>query len=230
MPRSTAFWAGCRQAIPITVGYFPLAVAYGTLASQAGLSFGQTVLMSLWVYAGASQFMAVNMFVLQAAGLEIVLTAFLINLRHLVMSLSFNGKFCHLSRSLRCGLSLGLTDETFALLSFASPRGTDGFLLAGIMLTSYGAWVTGSATGALFAGFIPAEIAARMSVALYAMFIALLVPAVRNHIFPLATALASAFLCWFFYQLFSPGWAIVLATVLAALAGPIWGKETSSCP
>src|SRR5699024_9266574 len=124
----------------------------------------------------------------------------------------------------RVATALGVTDETFAVLvvraADKAQRPTPRFV-AGTMLTAYLAWVLGSVIGAVFAEFIPANISAGMSVALYAMFIALLMPAVRGSARAALTAIAAMALCYGFNQFLAAGWSIVCATLLAAFIGPL---------
>nr|MBO2470792.1 branched-chain amino acid ABC transporter permease [Bacillota bacterium] len=81
-----AFFRGVRTGVPIAVGYLPISMAFGVLARSAGLPEVAAVAMSVLVYAGASQFVAVNLLALGVAWSEIVLTTFLLNLRHLLMT------------------------------------------------------------------------------------------------------------------------------------------------
>jgi 4-azaleucine resistance transporter AzlC len=106
---------GIAAAWPICLGYAPIGLAFGVLAQKAGLSPGEIGLMSLLVFAGSAQFIAVSMISGGAAAVPIILTTFTVNLRHLLMSSSLA---VHL-RGLNAGwLSLyayGVTDESFAL-------------------------------------------------------------------------------------------------------------------
>src|SRR5690625_2758790 len=107
---------GVQSGLPIVLGYIPVALTFGVLATQAGMSVIELTLMSTLVYAGASQFMGANMIAVQASAVEIVVATFVLNFRHFIMSLSFantvresvplRGRFL---------LSLGLTDESFAV-------------------------------------------------------------------------------------------------------------------
>src|SRR5699024_6985736 len=118
----------------------------------------------------------------------------------------------------------GVTDESFAVLVLRAaheackppPR-----FVFGTMITAYLAWVLGSLIGAVFAEFIPANISAGMSVALYAMFIALLMPAVRGSAWAALTAVTAMALCYGFNQFLASGWSIVCATLVAAFIGPL---------
>src|SRR5690606_38686505 len=110
------FRKGLQTGFPIVLGYIPVALTYGVLAVQSGLSVLELTLMSVLVYAGASQFMGVNMIAASATVVEIVVATFVLNFRHFIMSLSFmNEVRDRISLRGRIGLSLGLTDEAFAV-------------------------------------------------------------------------------------------------------------------
>src|SRR5699024_1056757 len=106
--------------IPIMLGYLPIAITYGVLAKQTGLSLLEITMMSIFVFAGASQFMAVNMIGVGAGIMEIVTATFVLNFRHFVMSLSLMNRMRHINISKKAPISLGLTDETFAVSALNS--------------------------------------------------------------------------------------------------------------
>src|SRR5690606_19085992 len=93
----------------------PLAISYGVLAVQTGISIGHTLAMSLFIYAGASQFMAVNMLSLGATAAELIMATFVINFRHFVLSFSLMSRLKQVPRPWKAFLSFGITDETFAV-------------------------------------------------------------------------------------------------------------------
>src|SRR5699024_9435735 len=133
-----------QVGLPIVIGYIPIAITYGVLAKQSGMSLMELTLMSALVYAGASQFMGVNMIAVSASAAEIILATFVLNFRHFVMSLSFmNGLRDHVGIKGRVGLSLGLTDETFsvAALHMDEAKKEKSVLFYGtIILTGYLSW------------------------------------------------------------------------------------------
>lgn len=223
------FTHGVATALPLVIGYLPIAVSFGVIARNAGIPLLQTILMSALVYAGASQFMAVNMIVAGAGGLEIVTATFVLNLRHLIMSLSLMHLWDKIPKAWKAGFAFGITDETFAITSLqgeGSTRDSNRSFLAGLLLTAYGAWVGGTLLGGLLAGIIPPTVSESMAIGLYAMFIGLLVPAVRPSWRAGVVAVGSMGLCTLFYQIFDSGWAVVLATVVGAGIGvAIFGKE-----
>lgn len=213
---------GVKRGFPVAVGYFPIAIAFGALAVEAHLTWFEAVFMSVIVFAGASQFMAAGMIIAGAGALQIITATFLVNLRHLIMSMAVNHRFQQFPWPWKTILSLGITDETFALITLQNegespeptPRGT-----AAMMTTAYSGWVSGTLLGSLSAGFIPGEITTSMTVGLYALFIGLLVPHVRKSWKAAGVALLAMGLNTGFSLVMDSGWAIVLATVLAAGSG-----------
>lgn len=115
MTKKEEWLAGARSAVPIMLGYVPVGIAYGVMARQAGLSTWQTVLMSLTVYGGASEMMAVGMVAQGAAVLTIVLTTFILNLRHIIMSTCVFNQMQGGRLPVRMLAAFGVTDETFAV-------------------------------------------------------------------------------------------------------------------
>lgn len=220
---------GFKVAFPIAIGYIPIAITYGVLAKQSGLSLIELTLMSAFVYAGASQFMGVNMIVASATAVEIILATFVLNFRHFVMSLSFmNGLREHVSLKGKMALSLGLTDETFsvAALHMDEAKKERSVLFYGtIILTAYLTWVFGSLLGGLVGNIIPETLSQSMGIALYALFIALLVPSVKKHYRYGIIAIIAIIINVFVSQFLSSGWAIVMATVFGGLSGLFILKE-----
>ncbi|WP_281364056.1 AzlC family ABC transporter permease [Thermoactinomyces mirandus] len=110
-------------------------------------------------------------------------------------------------------LSMGITDETFTLTFFHKEKATPPFI-GGIMLSAYCSWVIGTLLGCLLGDLIPQS----MSIALYAMFIGLLIPSVRENWRIGLISIISMLLCYLFSFFLSSGWSIVLATILGSLA------------
>ncbi|NMB95402.1 MAG: AzlC family ABC transporter permease [Clostridiaceae bacterium] len=213
---------GIKAAIPIAIGYIPIAIAFGVISVQSGVSLIQTASMSLMVFAGASQFMAAGMIGSGAGASEIILATFILNLRHFIMSMSVMHRFRDLSKKSTAALAFGVTDETFAVLSMKEENGDlqeEKFFAGSLILTSYTSWVAGTVIGGIFADAIPQSISASMSIGLYAMFIGLLVPAVRESWRIGIISVSGMILCWIFSSFMDTGWAIIFATILAALIG-----------
>jgi len=217
---------GLRAGLPIALGYLPVAVTYGLLARQAGLSPFQAAGMSLFVYAGASQFMAVKMLAAGIHGAQIVLAAFILNFRHFLMSASLSQALPTRRPAL---LAYGITDETFVAGSLAlRDAGFTSVSFLAMAVLAYLSWAAGSLAGALFGALIPPGLASAMGVGLYAMFIALLVPSLKTNWRGAAVAGCSALTAlglWLLFPRFPEGWRIILATLGASALGLLLPRD-----
>jgi 4-azaleucine resistance transporter AzlC len=223
-----AFARGLRAGIPVTIGYLPMAVAFGIVARAAGIGMAEATGMSVFVFAGASQYMAADLVASGVHPASIVLATLVLNFRHFLMS-------THLGRRLRPGpaasLAVGfvVTDETYVVGSL-EPDLTPGFFL-GLGVAAWLGWVAGTVIGAAAAAAIPEFLARGMSVTLFAMFIALLAPAVMKRWQRGVVAVLGALLAWTgsrYLPGLGPGWRIVVAMVAAsavAIALPVEGED-----
>lgn len=222
---------GITAGTPIMLGYLPVAITYGVLAKQSGMSLTELTLMSVMVYAGASQFMGVNMIAVGAGVVEIIMATFVLNFRHFVMSLSFMNRLRGVGLNTRVALSLGLTDESFALSSIHTKESDEengALFYVALFLTAYFSWVFGSFLGGLFGEVIPEKLSQSMGVALYAMFIGLLVPNVKKELRVGLIAIIAMLINVICTQFMSVGWSIVIATVLGGSSGIFLLKEDDS--
>lgn len=223
---------GVRAGLPVAVGYLPMAMAFGVLATQTGLHFLQAAAMSLFVYAGASQFASLGLLAGGASALAIVLATLVLNFRHFLMSVALSRRIPLERRPGRAAwaaplaLGFGITDETFVVASLNESLTPPFFM--GLALTAYLAWLSGTLIGAGFSSLIPAVIARGMGVALYAMFIAILIPGVKRTWINGLVAAAGACLAWgasFAVPGLPPGWRIVIAILAASAIGAAVGRE-----
>lgn len=206
---------GIRNAIPVAVGYIPAAIAYGLLAKNAGMPPAITIGLSLFVYAGASQFAAVTMLASGQSVVSTVLLTLILNFRHFLMSTAIATRLSE-RRFLQRGLvAFGLTDETFSVASFPERPLTTSYMLA-LNTTAYVAWVGGSALGYLVGEILPASVQASMGIALYAMFIGLLIPNARGSRAGLTIALLAMALNTVAQRYFPSGLAIVIVALVVA--------------
>jgi 4-azaleucine resistance transporter AzlC len=215
---SSEFKKGIQAGISIGIGYFPIALTFGLLAKSSGLTIYETVLMSLIVFAGASQYISLSLITFGTGIFEIILTTFIVNIRHFLMSTSLNEK-CeddHIINKLL--YSFGITDETFSVVSTKEGTATSGFIF-GVISISYLSWVFFSGVGHLIGASLPKTLQESMGVALYAMFIGLLVPTMKKSLKVIFLAsLAAAFNSIFTIgHIMAQGWAIVSATLLSAI-------------
>lgn len=211
---------GIKAAIPIVIGFIPVSITFGMVSVQSGISLVNTVLMSGLVFAGASQLMAVNMLMMGAGAVEIVSATFVLNLRHFIMSMSIMNELKHILKFWKTILSFGLTDETFSLLAVrAQETKVNQYYILGLNFTAYLSWVLGTFVGGSLASVIPETISSGMAVAIYAMFIGLLVPAVRANWRLIMIAVTGAVSCLIISKMLSSGWSIIGGTIVGAVIG-----------
>jgi len=221
------FRDGAKAALPIVLGYLPVGMAFGILAQKAGLTPFEAGSMSLLVYAGASQFIAVEMISKGIIWFPIVLTTFFINLRHLLMSSTLSLFFNRNSLRALGLLSAQLTDESFAVaMSDSSKISNRPRYLLGLQMTSHLAWISGSVGGAFFGSLIDPK-GYGLPFALPALFICLLVIQIKspNHFGMMVIAGVSSL---FFKWAFPGNWYILLAALLASGIGIIIKPKAQS--
>jgi 4-azaleucine resistance transporter AzlC len=212
------------NGLPIALGYLPVALTFGILARQAGLSVSAVAGMSAWVYAGASQFLAVKMIASGVGFFEIILATLILNFRHFLMS-TVLARRVEASKPKAAALSYWVTDETFVVASVhARPEGLSALGFFTMAVTAYLAWLSGSFVGGMFADLIPVRIVDGMGIGLYALFIALLVPSARKHWQFALVAAASALTAWGMSRLapgLSAGWSLIVATLGVSALGTL---------
>lgn len=214
----TEFKKGSQSGISIAIGYMPIALTFGLIAKTTGLSLGETVMMSMLVFAGAAQYISLSLLAQGIGMFEIVLTTFIVNIRHFLMSASLNEKADEDSIAARMGYSFGITDETFSVAATREGTVNAGYMF-GLNLTAYSSWVVFSGLGFLIGAGLPQTLQESMSVALYAMFVGLLVPSMKTNMKVVFLAVLAACFNSIFTlgEMMSTGWAIVLATLLSAI-------------
>jgi 4-azaleucine resistance transporter AzlC len=219
-------WRGCQAGLPIAIGYIPIAMAFGLLAKSAGLSLWIAAMMSFFIYAGASQFVGVNLLQLGVMYGEIILTTFILNLRHFLMTASLAERMEPIPWYWRVLLPYGVTDETFTVASLQKQEKLSRWFLLGLNVTAFLAWNVGTWLGFGLAQGLPPALQASMGIALYAMFIGLLVPAMRGSRTVLFVASISMGLHALIRLLpLTKGLTIVLATLMGSLIGAIFFSE-----
>lgn len=219
--------SGIKAGTVIALGYIPIAIAFGLLAKAAGIAWWIPCLMSLIVFAGASQFVGINMIALGAASWEIVMTTFILNLRHFLMSTALSQRIRGgTSKGLLALIAFGVTDETFSVASLRKEGKLTASFLLGLNFIAYSAWNAGTWLGMALGSTLPASVQSSMGISLYAMFIGLLIPTLRQSHPALTVAClsiaASSFLSWVpGLRELSAGWIIMIATLIASTAGAL---------
>ncbi|UZP66285.1 AzlC family ABC transporter permease [Desulfovibrio mangrovi] len=225
---ASGIWEGVRQALPIVMGYLPVGFAYGVLARKVGISEWNTVLMSVLVYAGSAQFIAVSLLAAAASPVSIVLTTFVVNLRHLLMSAALAPYLRNWTRLQQALFTFELTDESFALHARRFPEGRTGAAETyALNATAQLSWVAGSALGIFGSNLIGDVKPLGLDYALSAMFIALLVGQVRTNMH-VVVAVLSAVMSVTFMLAGAGQWNVILATICGATAGTVLSFRNAS--
>ncbi len=211
-------------ALPVVMGYLPIGFAFGVLAVNAGLSVFEAVAMSVIVYAGSAQLMAVSLFEAGINPFSIVATTFIVNLRHLLMSASLAPHMKNWSKAEVAAFAFELTDESFGVHSLRFERGESqpGPTL-GINFICQLSWVAGALLGTLAGGLITDVKPFALDYALPAMFIALLILQIKGGRYLLVAAVAGV-LSIVIWLVGVTQWNVLLATLIAATLGA--GVET----
>lgn len=213
------FSAGIKAGLSIAIGYFPIALTFGLLAKTAGLSIIEATAMSIFVYAGASQYIALSLITAAVNPFVIVINTFIVNIRHFLMTASLNEKTVSDKKTVKALYSFGITDETFSVLATSKKEKISTAYIFGVTLIAYASWVVFTAVGHVIGANLPLFLQAAMSIALYAMFVGLLVPSMKGNrkIIMLAGLAASIQSFFYFTALLSTGWAILVSTLAASI-------------
>lgn len=216
--RKKSYLAGARAGIPVLFGFVPVGIAYAIMARQAGFTALQTCAMSLTVFAGASQMMAVGMYA-QGAGLAaMILATFILNLRHLIMSVCVMNPLRAAPVGLKLLAAFGVTDESFAIFTTQKEERSIAYFL-GLITVTYGSWNLGAVLGVVASDLLPPILAASFAVGLYAMFIALLTPNLRGNwrlgVLVVLTGVCNCLLT----QWMESSWALIVSALAGAFAG-----------
>lgn len=216
--RYEEFKEGIRDGIPICLGYISVSVAFGMTAVLSGIPVWAAVLISLTNVTSAGQFAGTNLLVAQGTYLELALTTLIINIRYFLMSLSVSQRVeQRMGIGKRLAVAFGITDEIFAV-SMQRKKRLSASYMAGLILTPVLGWTGGTLIGATATSLMPPILSAALGIALYGMFIAIIIPPARIHKSVLyAVLLAVALSCLFYWmpglKKLSGGWSIIIITV-----------------
>lgn len=234
MNEINSFRMGIRDGIPICLGYLSVSFAFGIFATSAGLSVLEVVLISMFNVTSAGQLAAVPIIAAAGSYIELALSQLVINLRYALMSVSVSQK---LGRGVRFAdrfpIAFVNTDEVFAVACGKDvPVGRK--YMYGLILTPFLGWTLGTLLGAIAGNILPEIVISALGIAIYGMFIAIVVPAARDS---LSTALCAVFSmalsCLFFFtpglNSVPSGFVIIIVAAIAstafALLAPIKDEE-----
>ncbi|MFH0974333.1 MAG: AzlC family ABC transporter permease [Spirochaetota bacterium] len=222
--RKQEFFSGARDTFPLLLGAFPFGLIYGALAVNSGLSITASMAMSLFVFAGSAQFIAVGLISARAPVIIIILTTFIVNLRHMLYSATLLPYLKHLPQNWRIPLAFWLTDETFAVTVHRfqkdDPSGLKHWYQLGSSIAMYLNWQFWCFLGLILGDRIPDASGWGLDVAMPVTFIGMIIPFVKN--MPVAVCVATAGAC----SLLTLGLPYKLGIIVSAFIGIFAGVVT----
>lgn len=218
---SACYRRGLKDGIPISLGYIAVAFTLGIAAKNSGMTAFQATLMSLTNNTSAGEFAALGIIGAASPYIEMAISQAIINLRYLLMSCSLSQKldpsFPLIHRFL---IGYGVTDEIFGV-SIGQPGKLNPYYSYGVISMAAPGWALGTCLGVVMGGVLPARIVRALSVALYGMFLAVVIPpAKKSRILAgvVAASMAASFLFANipFFSFISSGMKIIILTVIIA--------------
>ena len=229
--RKNEFTQGLKDGFPICLGYFSVSVAFGMTTVLAGMPLWAAVLISLTNLTSAGQFAGANLMIAGGNMIELGLTTLVINIRYFLMSLSVSQKVERkMSMKERLAVSFGITDEIFAVSMQHKGELTTPYM-AGLIITPVLGWTGGTLAGGIATSFMPEALSSALGIALYGMFIAVIIPPAREERSVLFTVILAILASLAFTYLpglksLGGGWSIIIITILvSAVAAWLFPRE-----
>ena len=229
--RSAIFAQGFRDGLPIGMGYLAVSFSLGIAFSSAGFTPGQSFITSLLCNASAGEYAGVSLVAVQATYIEVALMTLIANLRYLLMSLAFSQRFrpgeSLLAKSI---LAFDLSDELFAI-QIARAGYIDPVYGYGAILAAWPFWAIGTAIGCMTGDVLPVNLVSALSVALFGMFIAVIIPPIKTNarlgaIIAVSFALSAAANYLPVFAAISSGMrTIILSLVICAAAALLFPRK-----
>ncbi|WP_406534778.1 AzlC family ABC transporter permease [Methanobrevibacter sp.] len=214
--RKSKFIEGAKKGIPITFGYVPMGIGYAAIAIKAGMTPLQTISMSFLVYAGAGQIIAASMVLSGATAMAIILTNFVVNLRYFVMSTCVLNQIEDSNTPLNILAAHVTVDESFAMFSLSEESSI--WIYLGIAITAWLSWCLGAGIGVFLLDLLPVIVTNSFNISLYALFVAILTPAIKENKQIALLVLITAILNIVLGQ-FLGNWSLIASTLIGALIG-----------
>ncbi|QRN86362.1 AzlC family ABC transporter permease [Clostridia bacterium] len=218
---SRDFATGLRDGIPVFIGYLAVSMAFGIMAVKNGLSVAQATLISFTNFTSAGQFAGLTVIVGAGTYLEMALTQLIVNLRYCLMTANLSQKISKETPPYhRFIMGFGISDEVFALCALRkgklTPSYTYGLIVIGVL-----GWTMGTFVGAFFGNILPQSIVMALGIALYGMFIAIIVPPARDNPVILKLVVVAMLLSFLVSILpilnhISSGFRIILVTLIVS--------------
>jgi len=220
------FKRGLRDGLPIALGYLSVSFTFGLAAVSGGLSVWQAVLISLFNLTSAGQFAGLGTMLSMGSYAEMALAQLVINLRYSLMSIAVSQKADEsMTIPARLAVGFGITDEIFAV-AVGKNRSIGRVYMAGLILTPVIGWTLGTFLGAVVGNVLPQIVSDALGIAIYAMFLAIIIPpASKNRKLIFVILIAAAISCIRYYtplkNIISSGFTIIIAGVAASAFGAL---------
>lgn len=221
------FKYGCRDGFPIMLGYITVSFTFGVSCVAKGFAWWMPLVCSLTNFTGTGQFAGMDLIASAGSVIELIATMLVINARYALMGISLSqkldGKTTIWQRLL---IAFGLTDENYAV-AMRKPRDVTFEYFMGVSTVSFSGWVLGTLLGALAGHILPQSLLSAFGIALYGMFIAIVIPPCRISK-AVATVVLSAIVmsCIFYYvpvlNSLSSGWSIIICGIASSLIGAVF--------
>lgn len=221
-----SFRRGLKDGVPIGLGYFAVSIAFGMMAVSGGLTVWQAVLISLTNLTSAGQFAGLEIIVAGGTYWEIALTQLVINLRYCLMSFSLSQKLVrNVPWAHRYLVAFGVTDEIFGV-SAGQEGKVSPYYNYGAMCVAIPGWTLGTLVGAVCGGILPDFIMSALGVAIYGMFLAVVIPPAKKDRAVLGVVVAAMAVSTLFAAVpvlkeVSSGFVIIITTLLVAGAAAV---------
>ena len=219
--KNKVFFEGMRDGLPIGLGYFAVAFSLGIVARNAGLTPIQGFIASFFNVASAGEYALFTSMQAAASYLEIAIITLVVNARYLLMSTALTQRFDPKTPLIhRFFIGFGVTDEIFGI-TIARPGFINPIYNYGALLVAVPLWSLGTSLGIIAGNFLPARVVSALSVALYGMFLAIIVPPAKKNIVIMIAVLISFALSFAFTKLpivsnLSGGTRTIILTVVIA--------------
>lgn len=221
LSKKDEFIDGVKKGIPIGVGYLAVSFTFGIWAVEGGVPIWMAIFISLSNLTSAGQFAGTGLFLAGASFFEVGLSVFIINLRYSLMSLALSQKIAKKTKLWeKLIFGYAITDEVFAVAATEKKELTASYMY-GLASTPILGWTLGTALGAIVGSILPDRLADAMGIALYAMFIAIIIPPAKKSTAVLGAIIISICVTCILryipiFGFITDGFAMIIATFIAA--------------
>lgn len=215
---------GMKDGVPIALGYLSVSFTFGLMAISVGMTWWQAALISMTNITSAGQFAGLEVMVAGGTFIELALSQLVINIRYALMSLSLSQKVDKtLDTFYRFVIGVGITDEIFAVAMNRVKKVSRNYMF-GLIAVPYMGWAGGTIAGALLGNILPDSVSSAMGIAIYGMFLAIIVPKAREDSRYLKVILVAVLLSCCFKWIpvlnrLSSGFVIIICAVVASAIG-----------